>query len=294
MIRSMTGYGRAQATVGTINVTVELKSVNHRYFEFNSRVPRNYGFLEEKLKSFVGSLVSRGKVECYVSVENLEDSDVEILVNHGLATSYLKAYRELAERNELDIRDELAISSLVRNSDIFTVHKQDADEEKIWEAVKSVASEAVAKFITMRETEGEKLKNDVLSRADFILNKVSVIEERSPETVKEYNDKLLTRINEFLSDVQVDEQRLLTECAIFADKVAVAEETVRLRSHIDQLGQFLNSTEAVGRKIDFLVQEMNREANTIGSKAQDVTIARCVIDIKAEIEKIREQIQNIE
>lgn len=294
MIRSMTGYGRAQATVGTINVTVELKSVNHRYFEFNSRVPRNYGFLEEKLKSFVGSLVSRGKVECYVSVENLEDSEVEILVNHGLASSYLKAYRELADRNELDIRDELAISSLVRNSDIFTVHKQEADEEKIWEAVKTVAAEAVAKFIAMRETEGEKLKNDVLSRAEFILNKVSVIEERSPETVKEYNDKLLSRINEFLSDVQVDEQRLLTECAIFADKVAVAEETVRLRSHIDQLGQFLNSTEAVGRKIDFLVQEMNREANTIGSKAQDVTIARCVIDIKAEIEKIREQIQNIE
>lgn len=294
MIRSMTGYGRAQATVGTINVTVELKSVNHRYFEFNSRVPRNYGFLEEKLKSFVGSLVSRGKVECYVSVENLEDSEVEILVNHGLAASYLKAYRELAQRNELDIRDELAISSLVRNSDIFTIHKQEADEEKIWEAVKTVAAEAVAKFISMRETEGEKLKNDVLSRAEFILNKVSVIEERSPETVKEYNEKLLSRINEFLSDVQVDEQRLLTECAIFADKVAVAEETVRLRSHIDQLGQFLNSTEAVGRKIDFLVQEMNREANTIGSKAQDVTISRCVIDIKAEIEKIREQIQNIE
>lgn len=294
MIRSMTGYGRAQATVGTINVTVELKSVNHRYFEFNSRVPRNYGFLEEKLKSFVGSLVSRGKIECYVSIENLEDSEVEILVNHGLASSYLKAYRELAQRNELDLRDELAISSLVRNSDIFTVHKQEADEEKIWEAVKTVAAEAVAKFIAMREAEGEKLKNDVLSRAEFILNKVSVIEERSPETVKEYNDKLLSRINEFLSDVQVDEQRLLTECAIFADKVAVAEETVRLRSHIDQLGQFLNSTEAVGRKIDFLVQEMNREANTIGSKAQDVTIARCVIDIKAEIEKIREQIQNIE
>lgn len=294
MIRSMTGYGRAQATVGTINVTVELKSVNHRYFEFNSRVPRNYGFLEEKLKSFVGSLVSRGKVECYVSVENLEDSEVEILVNHGLASSYLKAYRELAQRNELDIRDELAISSLVRNSDIFTVHKQEADEEKIWDAVKTVAAEAVAKFIAMRETEGEKLKNDVLSRAEFILNKVSIVEERSPETVKEYNEKLLSRINEFLSDVQVDEQRLLTECAIFADKVAVAEETVRLRSHIDQLGQFLNSTEAVGRKIDFLVQEMNREANTIGSKAQDVTIARCVIDIKAEIEKIREQIQNIE
>lgn len=294
MIRSMTGYGRSQAVVDTMNITVELKSVNHRYFEFNSRVPRNYGFLDEKLKSYIGSRVSRGKVECYVSVENLEDDEIEILVNHSLAKSYLGALKELAERNELNLRDDLAMSSLARYNDIFTVHKQEADEEKIWNAVKSVAETAVDKFIGMREAEGNKLKNDVLSRADLILHKVSLIEERSPETVKEYNDKLLARINEFLSDVQVDEQRLLTECAIFADKVAVAEETVRLRSHIDQLRQFLDSDEAVGRKTDFLVQEMNREANTIGSKAQDVTIARCVIDVKAEIEKIREQIQNIE
>lgn len=294
MIRSMTGFGRAQMTVDTMNITVELRSVNHRYFEFNSRVPRNYGFLEEKLKSFVGSLVARGKIECYVSVENLEDSDVEILVNHSLATSYLNALKELAERNELNLRDDLALSTLARNNDIFVIHKQEADEEKIWSAVKVVAEEAVAKFVSMREAEGEKLKADVLFRADEILKKVAIIEERSPETVKEYNDKLLSRINEFLSDVQVDEQRLLTECAIFADKVAVAEETVRLRSHIDQLRLFMDSNEAIGRKIDFLVQEMNREANTIGSKAQDVTIARNVIDIKAEIEKIREQIQNIE
>lgn len=294
MIRSMTGYGRSQAVVDTMSITVELKSVNHRYFEFSSRVPRNYGFLDEKLKSYIGSRVSRGKVECYVSVENLEDDEIEILVNHSLAKSYLTALKDLAETNELNLRDDLAMSSLARYNDIFTVHKKEADEEKIWNAVKSVAEVAVDKFIAMRETEGEKLKNDVLSRADLILNKVSVIEERSPETVKEYNDKLLARINEFLSDVQVDEQRLLTECAIFADKVAVAEETVRLRSHIDQLRLFLDSDEAVGRKTDFLVQEMNREANTIGSKAQDVTIARNVIDIKAEIEKIREQIQNIE
>ncbi len=294
MIRSMTGYGRSQAVVDTMNITVELKSVNHRYFEFNSRVPRNYGFLDEKLKSYIGSRVSRGKVECYVSLENLEDDEIEILVNHSLAKSYLNALKDLAETNELNLRDDLAMSSLARYNDVFTVHKKEADEEKIWNAVKSVAEIAVDKFITMRETEGAKLKNDVLSRADLILEKVSVIEERSPETVKEYNDKLLARINEFLSDVQVDEQRILTECAIFADKVAVAEETVRLRSHIDQLRQFLESDEAVGRKTDFLVQEMNREANTIGSKAQDVTIARNVIDIKAEIEKIREQIQNIE
>ncbi len=294
MIKSMTGYGRAQDTIDSISITVELKSVNHRYFEFNSRVPRNYGFLEEKLKSYVASRVSRGKVECYVSVENLEDDNVEILVNHSLASSYLSALKELAERNELNLRDDLALSSLARYNDIFTVHKTEADEEKIWNAVKTVAETAVTKFIEMRQDEGEKLKNDVLSRIDIILSKVKEIEIRSPETVKEYNDKLLSRINEYLSNVQIDEQRLLTECAIFADKVAVAEETVRLRSHIDQLRQFMDSTESIGRKIDFLVQEMNREANTIGSKAQDVTIARNVIDIKSEIEKIREQIQNIE
>ena len=294
MIRSMTGFGRAQQNVDSLNVTVEIKSVNHRYFEFNSRVPRNYGFLEEKLKSFVGSLVSRGKVECYVTIENLEDDEVEILVNHSLAKSYLNAINELAEANGLALRDDLALSSLIRYNDIFTAHKQEADEDRIWNAVKSTVQIAVSKFIEMREIEGAKLKKDVLDRADLILSKVSVIEERSPETVKEYNEKLLNRINEFLSDVQVDEQRLLTECAIFADKVAVAEETVRLRSHIDQLRELLDSDEAIGRKIDFLVQEMNREANTIGSKAQDVTIARNVIDIKAEIEKIREQIQNIE
>lgn len=294
MIRSMTGYGRCQSTVDYMNITVELKSVNHRYFEFNSRVPRNYGFLEEKLKSFVGSRVSRGKIECYVSIENLEEDDVEIAVNHSLAESYCNALKELAERLDLTLRDDNIMSSLTRYSDIFSVHKNEADEEKIWNAVKTVTNEAIDKFIDMREQEGDKLKNDVLYRADVILGKVAEIEKRSPETVKEYNDRLLARINEFLSEVQVDEQRLLTECAIFADKVAVAEETVRLRSHIDQLRLFLNSDEAVGRKIDFLVQEMNREANTIGSKAQDVSIARNVIDIKAEIEKIREQIQNIE
>lgn len=294
MIRSMTGYGRFQSTVDSMNISVELKSVNHRYFEFYSRVPRNYGFLEEKLKSYVNSRVSRGKVECYVSIENLTEDEVEIAVNHSLAESYYSALKELADRLELNLRDDNIMSSLTRYNDIFVIHKNEADEEKIWNAVKVVVDEAVTRFIDMREQEGDKLKTDVLNRANIILNKVSEIEVRSPETIKEYNDRLLARINEFLSDIQVDEQRLLTECAIFADKVAVAEETVRLRSHIDQLGQFLNSDEAVGRKIDFLVQEMNREANTIGSKAQDVTIARNVIDIKAEIEKIREQIQNIE
>lgn len=294
MIKSMTGYGRAQDTVGSYNVTVELKSVNHRYFEFSSRVPRSYGFIEDKLKNLIGSLVSRGKIECYVSIENIGETESEVILNEKLAKEYLKAYNSLEEEFDLSVKDSFIFNALAKNSDLFTVRKKSVDEDEVWESVSAVAKTAVEKFITMREAEGEKLRDDVLSRADFILSKVAFIEQRSPETVKEYNTKLLERLNEFLSDIHIDEQRIATECAIFADKVAVAEETVRLRSHIDQLSEFMKCDEPIGRKIDFLVQEMNREANTIGSKAQDVEIARCVIDIKAEIEKIREQIQNIE
>lgn len=288
----MTGYGRKQAVTGGMHITAEIKSVNHRYFEFSARVPRAYGFLEEKLKSYIQSLISRGKVECYIQIDNLEEEDCIVEVNHSLAKGYYDALKDLAQRYEL--RDDISVSLLSRYSDIFSVHKAEADEEKIWESVKGVVAEAVSSFIKMRETEGEKLKNDILSRCDTIIEKVEFIEERSPETVREYNDKLLARIKDVLSDVQVDEQRILTEAAVYADKIAVAEETVRLRSHISQLRDFMESEEAIGRKTDFLVQEINREANTIGSKAQDVAIAKKVIDIKAEVEKIREQVQNIE
>jgi len=292
MIKSMTGYGRKQATIDSMNITVEIKSVNHRYFEFSSKTPRTYGFLDDKIKSYVQSRVSRGKIECYVTVENLEDESVKVEINHSLAKGYYDALKDLAE--SYGLRDDISVSLLSRYTDIFSVHKLEADEDRIWSAVSVVLSEAVNNFIAMREKEGEKLKNDVLSRCDTILENVAFIEERSPETVKEYNEKLLKRMQEVLADVQVEESRILTESAIFADKVAVAEETVRLRSHISQLHEFMKMDEAIGRKTDFLVQEMNREANTIGSKAQDVAIARKVIDIKAEIEKIREQIQNIE
>ncbi|MGN0444881.1 MAG: YicC/YloC family endoribonuclease [Acutalibacteraceae bacterium] len=292
MIRSMTGYGRKQAVTGGMHITAEIKSVNHRYFEFSARVPRAYGFLEEKLKSYIQSLISRGKVECYIQIDNLEEEDCIVEVNHSLAKGYYDALKDLAQRYEL--RDDISVSLLSRYGDIFSVHKAEADEEKIWESVKGVVAEAVSSFIAMRETEGEKLKNDILSRCDTIIEKVEFIEERSPETVREYNDKLLARIKDVLSDVQVDQQRILTEAAVYADKIAVAEETVRLRSHISQLRDFMESEEAIGRKTDFLVQEINREANTIGSKAQDVAIAKKVIDIKAEVEKIREQVQNIE
>lgn len=292
MIKSMTGYGKSEQTIDSLNVTVEIKSVNHRYFEFSARVPREYGFLEEKLKKYCNSLITRGKVECYVSVEDLEEREMEVNVNETLAAGYVKALKGLSER--FGLKDDISAVTLSRYPDVITLHKASEDEERIWNAVKTVAETAVSKFIEMRETEGSKLRGDILSRADYIIECVEFIEGRSPETVREYNEKLKQRMKELLGDAAVDEQRLLNEAAIYADKIAVDEETVRLRSHISQLREFMNSSEAIGRKLDFLVQEINREANTIGSKAQDVDIAKKVIAIKAEVEKIREQVQNIE
>ena len=292
MVKSMTGYGRCEETVGGRRITVELKSVNHKYFEFSPRVTRGYGFLEDKLKTYVQSRVARGKIDLFLSIETLEDADVIVSVNHSLAAGYIAALREITERYKLP--DTVTVNSLSRFSDIFSVHKAPEDEEAIWAAVKTVLEKAVDAFIAMRETEGRRLYDDVMSRAAVILELVGKIEARSPETVKEYRERLEAKLREVLSDTTIDEQRILTEAAIFADKVAVAEETVRLRSHFEQLKALLNAEEPSGRKMDFLVQEMNRETNTIGSKASDSQIAYMVVDIKAEIEKIREQIQNIE
>ena len=293
MIKSMTGYGRATGTFDDMDITLEIKSVNHRYFEFTSRLPRNYGFLDEKLKSFFQGKIARGKVECYVQIDNAVKQATTVTVNHSLAQGYINAYKELSEL--FDIENDIKVSDIARVSDIFSVTKEADDEDTVTSHVLQVAEEALEKFIAMRTAEGEKLKDDVTSRLDYIIDKVAFIEERSPQTMAEYNNKLLARMKEVLADVQVDEQRLLTEAAIYADKVAVAEETVRLRSHISQFRKFFDENGgAIGRKMDFLVQEINREINTIGSKAQDIEIARCVVDVKAEIEKIREQIQNIE
>lgn len=292
MIKSMTGYGRSVQLVDGMNITVEIKSVNHRYFEFASRVPRSYGFLDEKLKSFFMGKLTRGKMECYVSIEQVEEPDTIVSLNHPLIKGYLAAYEELKDIYGLE--NNIKATDISRIPDAFTLRKETADEDRIWAAVEQVASQALAGFVAMREKEGERLREDVASRLDIILENVSFIEERSPETVKEYNEKLISRLRELLEDAHIDEQRLLTEAAIFADKIAVAEETVRLRSHISQMKSFLDADEAIGKKMDFLIQEFNREANTIGSKASDVEIARKVVAIKAEIEKIREQIQNIE
>ena len=292
MIKSMTGFGRAQAEADGYFISVEIKSVNHRYFEFSSRIPRQYAFLDEKLKSYINSRVSRGKVECYVTIEALDTDTSEVAVNHTLARAYVKALRELSE--EYSLKEDFGAGTISRCPEVLVVQKGEEDEEKLWESVKSVCSQALDKFIAMRETEGEKMYNDIYSRGQYILEQVSYIEQRSPQTVKEYNEKLVERVHELIGDASLDEARIIQEVAIYADKVAVAEETVRLRSHIDQLNDFIKSDEPIGRKIDFLVQEINRETNTIGSKANDVDIARRVVDIKSEVEKIREQIQNIE
>lgn len=292
MAMSMTGFGRCETTVNGRQITVEMKSVNHRYFEFSCRTTRGYSFLEDKLKKYVAQKVSRGKVDMFVSITESEDSQVDVTINKPLASGYVNAIHTLAK--EYDIKDDLTVSVLSRYSDIFQIHKEEQDEERIFADVTIALDKALDGFISMRKAEGEKLKEDILSRVDTIMSIVSEIEERSPITVEEYRLKLTKRISDMLSSTDIDEQRILTEAAIFADKVAVDEETVRLRSHFEQMKTFFNSNSPIGRKLDFIVQEMNREANTIGSKVTDSILAHKVVDIKAEIEKIREQVQNIE
>jgi len=293
MVRSMTGFGRAEAVTEQYRTVCEVRGVNHRYFEFSARVPRSCGFLEERLKRFFQGKVTRGKVECYASVEFLGDTELVVSLNPSVLRGYLGAF-EVMER-DFGVKNDIEASDLLRVPDLFQVQKKEIDEEAVWEAVRQAAENAASAFIAMREAEGLRLKEDILLRVDDILRHVALVEARSPQTVIEYNEKLLGRMRELLDGWGgVDEQRLLTEAAIFADKIAVAEETVRLRSHLEQLRAFFGGGEAVGRKMDFLVQEINREANTVGSKASDIEIARWVVEIKSNVEKIREQAQNIE
>ena len=291
-VTSMTGFGRAKESIDGLDITVEIKSVNHRYFEFSSRIPRAYMFLDEKLKSLCQQKISRGKVEVAVLIEDTSGKSVELSINESYADAYIDALHKFAKKYRL--KDDIKASVLVGNNEIFVMKKRDIDEDVLTEGVMTAANAAIDNFVAMRAAEGDRLVADVKSRAQFILDKVAFVEERSPQTVKEHREKIEQKVKELIGDVQIDEQRLLTETAIFADKIAVAEETVRLRSHIGELCSLLDNGGAIGRKLDFIVQEMNRETNTIGSKAQDMEIARVVVDIKSEIEKIREQIQNIE
>ena len=288
----MTGYGRAQQVLGGRDITVEFRSVNHRYFEFSARVPRGCGYLEDKLKGLAQSAASRGKVEAGVLIQTVDSPDVLVGVNTALARAYVDALRQMGE--ELGLGDDLTVSTVARLGDICTLRRAQEDEDQVWADVSQVARQAAERFVAMRRAEGERLREDILGRLVTIEGKVALVEQRSPQTVAEYRQKLTARMEELLGKAAVEEQRILAEAAIVADRWAVDEETVRLRSHIAQLRTILDTPEAVGRKLDFLVQEMNREANTIGSKAQDVAIAQVVVDIKSEIEKIREQIQNIE
>ncbi|MBQ7131022.1 MAG: YicC family protein [Oscillospiraceae bacterium] len=292
MLRSMTGYGRAQEIIDGRDILVEIRAVNHRYYEFSARIPRAYGYLEEKLKSFLQGKVSRGKVEVNVTIFNTEGKDALVEVNKSIAHGYINALNNVNE--ELNLRNDLALSHIMRLPDVFTVQKTVDDEEVIWDCVSKVASDALDKFVTMRITEGERLKADLSDKLSCLEDMVSFVEEQSPRLTENYRSKLYNKLKEILGDTNIDEQRILTEAAIFSEKVAVDEETVRLRSHISQFREMLCEDIPVGRKLDFLIQEMNRETNTIGSKAQDLSITRKVVDMKSEIEKIREQIQNIE
>ena len=292
MIKSMTGFGRERKVIGSREILVEIRSVNHRYYEFTAKTPRAYGYLDEKLKAFLHGAISRGKVEVSVFIYNQEGVDANIEINRTVASGYINALRSAAD--ELILEDDLKLSNVIRLPDVFNVVKVIDDEEEIWQQVSEVAGEALKHFVDMRITEGAKMYDDITSRLDMIEETVGKIEKLSPASVEAYRQRLYDKIAEVVADRNIDESRILTEAAIFADKIAVDEETVRLCSHIAQFRELLESAEPVGRKIDFLIQEMNREVNTTGSKAQELEITRMVVDMKAEIEKIREQIQNIE
>ena len=292
MIRSMTGYGRGQQLLHGRSITVEIRSVNHRYFEFSCRTPRGCAFLEDRLKRTLQQAISRGKVEVSLTLQTVESRGGAVAVDHALAGQYLTALRALAA--EYGLTDDLTLSTVARLPDLFTVCRGEEDEEELAADVLSVLQEALDRFVAMREAEGERLRADVLSRLFTLEEHLAFVEERSPQTVAEYRARLTAKLNELLGGAVADEARILTEAAIVADRLAVDEETVRLHSHIAQRRGILDCAEPVGRKLDFLVQEMNRETNTIGSKCSDTAIAGHVVEMKSEIEKIREQIQNIE
>ena len=292
MVRSMTGYGRCVSALEDRDISVEIKSVNHRFLETNVRITRGYNFLEDKLKKYIQSRISRGKVDIYVNIGDPKNENAVVSVDHTLVRGYLSAFREICSTYGLP--DNISVTDITRYPDVLTVSKPEENEEQVWGILLPVLESAVNDFISMREAEGERLKNDILDKADNIIKIVSFIEERSPQTVIEYKTKLSDRIKELLDGADVDEQRVAMEVAVFADKVAVDEETVRLRSHFIQMNEIILQGGAIGRKLDFILQEMNREANTIGSKVTDSELAHKVVDIKAELEKIREQIQNIE
>ena len=292
MIKSMTGYGRAVQTVNGREFTVELRSVNNRYLDCNVKLPRSLSFAEEAVKQAVKASVSRGKVDVFITLKSENTDDTKISLNTVALEGYLAAMRQMVET--YGVKDDISVSTLSRLNDVFTVEKPEVDEEQLLSDLMTVVKKALAGYDAMRTTEGAALENDLRTRGNTILDHVALVEAGNAQTVVDYRTRLENKLREVLENTNIDESRILTEAAIFADKVAVDEETVRLRSHLQQMNEMLTAGGAVGRKLDFLLQEMNREANTIGSKCTDVNLARIVVDIKAELEKIREQTQNIE
>ena len=292
MVKSMTGYGRAVETVNGREFTVELRSVNNRYLDCAVKLPRALSFAEDAVKQAVKGAISRGKVDVFISLRSESAQDVKITLNAPMVEGYIAAMRQMAR--DYGIREDISVSLLSRMPDVFTVDKPEVDEEQLLSDLLSVVGKALERFDAMRTAEGKALENDLRSRGETILSLVEQVEAGSGQTVADYRTRLENKLKEVLANTAIDESRILTEAAIFADKVAVDEETVRLRSHLDQMNNMLTTGGAIGRKLDFLLQEMNRESNTIGSKCSDVRLARIVVDIKAELEKIREQTQNIE
>ena len=292
MVLSMTGYGRAQQVLGGREITVELRSVNARYFEYSSRLPRTCAFLEDPLKRLTAEKVHRGKVELALTIQNVTATDAVVQADYALAESYRRALAALAQR--LDVKDDVTVMALARFPDVLTQTAAPADPDALWADVSAVAGQALEAFVGMRAAEGAKLKADVESRLAVVEDLVGQIEQGSAGRVQAYTERQYARLQELLADRSIDEARILTEAALFADKTAIDEETVRLHSHVAQFREILQLEEPIGRKLDFLTQELNREANTIGSKCQDAALTRLVVTLKSEIEKIREQIQNIE
>ncbi len=292
MIKSMTGYGSAKGSCQGLNISVELRSVNNRYLDCSVRLPRGFIFAEDAVKTSVQSHVSRGKVDVYVNIDASGTDAVLVKVNERLAAGYVEAIRRL--ESTFEIENNPTALALGRMPDVLTVEKEDADADAVTAAITEITEQALNVYDEMRVREGEKLYNDIARRLDTIETYVGEVERRSPETVIEYREKLWKKMSEVLQNTALDEQRILLEAGIFADKIAVDEETVRLRSHIEQMRAMLKEGSPIGRKMDFLVQEFNRESNTIGSKCSDSAVTKIVIELKSEIEKIREQIQNIE
>ena len=292
MVKSMTGYGRAVETVNGREFTVEVRSVNNRYLDCTVKLPRTLSFAEEAVKQAVKATISRGKVDVFISVHSEGAADVKVTLNDAMVEGYLTAMKQMVEK--YGVQDDISVSLISRMPEVFTVEKPEVDEEQLKADLMGVVQKALANYDAMRAAEGKALEADLRSRGNTILELVAQVEAGNGQTVIDYRTRLYNKLQEVLANTSIDESRILTEAAIFADKVAVDEETVRLRSHLEQMNTMLTNGGAIGRKLDFLLQEMNREANTTGSKCSDVRLARIVVDIKAELEKIREQTQNIE